>query len=95
MTTAKLDATGHRWIASLANYIFSLHYKSGKTNVEADALSCIDHDDHITQNYIDAETVKAIANAVQFHDLTDFNEHLNLLICKSACPTPRQFTNVM
>ena len=39
LTTAKLDATGQRWVARLANYNFSLHYKSGKTNVDADALS--------------------------------------------------------
>lgn len=41
LTTAKLDACGHRWIANLANYNFNLHYKPGKTNVEADALSRI------------------------------------------------------
>ena len=32
---------GHRWIAGLANYDFHIHYKSGKSNVEADALSRI------------------------------------------------------
>ena len=42
LTTAKLDAIGHRWIASLANYNFHIHYKYGKSNVEADALSRID-----------------------------------------------------
>ena len=26
LTTAKLDAMGHRWVASLANYNFHLHY---------------------------------------------------------------------
>ena len=41
LTTAKLDAAGHRWIAELANYNFSLEYKSGKTNLDADALSRI------------------------------------------------------
>ena len=41
LTTAKLDATGQRWVASLANYNFKILYKSGKLNVEADALSCI------------------------------------------------------
>ena len=41
LTTAKLDATGQRWVAALASYTLSLHYKSGKTNVEADALSRI------------------------------------------------------
>ena len=39
LTTAKLDATGQWWIASLANYHFKIFYRSGKLNVEADALS--------------------------------------------------------
>ena len=38
LTTAKLDATGQRWVASLASYNFKIFYKSGKLNVEADAL---------------------------------------------------------
>ena len=42
LSTAKLDAMGHRWITGLANYNFYIHYKSGKSNVEADALSRID-----------------------------------------------------
>ena len=41
LTTAKLDATGQRWVASLANYNFKIFYKSGKLNVEVDGLSCI------------------------------------------------------
>ena len=41
LTTATLDAKGHRWIAGLANYNFHIHYKSGKSNLEADALSQI------------------------------------------------------
>ena len=41
LMTAKLDAMGHRLITSLANYNFHLHYQSGKSNVEADALSQI------------------------------------------------------
>ena len=41
LTTAKLDATGQRWVASLAKYNFKIFYKSGKLNVEADALSRI------------------------------------------------------
>ena len=38
LTTAKLDTTGQQWVASLANYNFKIFYKSGKLNVEADAL---------------------------------------------------------
>ena len=41
LTTAKLDATRQRWVASLANYNFKIFYRSGKLNVEADALSKI------------------------------------------------------
>ena len=41
LTTAKLDACGQRWVASLANYNFDITYKTGKTNIEADALSRI------------------------------------------------------
>ena len=39
LSTAKLDACSHRWVARLANYNFNIHYKSGITNTDADALS--------------------------------------------------------
>jgi transposase InsO family protein len=39
LTSARLDATGHRWLARLAAFDFSLHYKPGKTNQDADAMS--------------------------------------------------------
>ena len=39
LTTAKLDATGQRWVASLANYNFTITYHSGKHNINADTLS--------------------------------------------------------
>ena len=38
LTTAKLDATGQWWVASLAKYNFKIFYKSGKLNMEADTL---------------------------------------------------------
>ena len=41
LTTAKLDATGYRWDAALSNYTFSITYKPGKNNKDADALSRI------------------------------------------------------
>ena len=41
LTTAKLDATGQRWVANLANYNFKIFNRSRKLNVEADALSHI------------------------------------------------------
>lgn len=39
LTTAKLDATGHRWLAALSTYSFKLVYRAGKHNYDADALS--------------------------------------------------------
>lgn len=39
LTTAKLDATGHRWLAALSTYSFKLLYRAGKHNYDADALS--------------------------------------------------------
>ena len=41
LTLAKLDAVGQYWVATLPNYSFQLHYVTGKSNVEADALSHI------------------------------------------------------
>ena len=38
LTTAKLSATSQRWIASLANYDFSIMQISRKVNTDADPL---------------------------------------------------------
>ncbi|XP_076830977.1 uncharacterized protein LOC143476602 [Brachyhypopomus gauderio] len=39
LTTAKLNATGHRWLAALATYDFDIKYRPGKSNIDADLLS--------------------------------------------------------
>ncbi len=39
LTTAKLNATGHRWLAALTTYDFNVQYKPGKSNIDADLLS--------------------------------------------------------
>ena len=44
LTSAKLDAASQRWVASLANYDFKIHYRSGKSNADADGLSRIPWD---------------------------------------------------
>ena len=69
-TTAKLDTMGHRWITSLANYNFHIHYKSGKSNVEADVLSRIDWekcDETIQADSIQAIVAAAITGQVANH----------------------------
>ena len=72
LTTAKLDVMGHRWVANLANYNFHLHYFSGRSNVEADALSRINwgEDDQT----LPAESIQVIvtsANTGQGKDYID------------------------
>ena len=70
LTTAKLDVMGHRWLTGLANYNIHIHYKSGKSNVEADALSSIDWekcDETIQVNSIQAIVAAAITGQVANH----------------------------
>ena len=53
---AKLDATGHRWVAALSNYDFSITYRSGKLNIDADILSRIQSDERKVNN----DVIKAV-----------------------------------
>ncbi|XP_077388164.1 retrovirus-related Pol polyprotein from transposon 412 [Festucalex cinctus] len=39
LTTAKLNAVGHRWLAALATYDFNIQYRPGRHNIDADLLS--------------------------------------------------------
>ena len=41
LTTAKLDAASHCWVASLANYIFWLHHQARKAKIDADVFSSV------------------------------------------------------
>ena len=58
LTAAKLDATGHRWLATLAAYEFEILYRPGKSNADADAMSRIPID-------IDKDSVRTICNSTQ------------------------------
>ena len=58
LMTAKLDAMGHWWIASLGPYHFDLHYKPGKKN-PTDPLS------RINWSNIDSHMVKATFDLAQ------------------------------
>ena len=62
LTTAKLDATGHRWVAGLSNYTLSIAYKSGKSNKDADALSRIKWPEAVD---ISSQSVYAVCEGVQ------------------------------
>ena len=53
LTTGKLNATGHRWLAALATYDFEVKYRPGRVNTDADLLSRLRSD-------IDAEPWKRL-----------------------------------
>ena len=68
LTTAKLDAASHCWVASLANYNFRLHYQAGKTNINADALSRVSWPECMPDNLgtslkVKAASIRAIQEA--------------------------------
>lgn len=39
LTTARLNAVGHRWVGELADFHFTIKYRPGKSNADADTLS--------------------------------------------------------
>ena len=59
LSTAKLDAMGHRWVASLGPYNFKLNYKPGKLNTDADSLS------RINWHTVDPSQVRATMDLAQ------------------------------
>ena len=80
LTTAKLDATGHRWVAALSNYNFSLTYRSGKLNQDADGLSRLSEGQD--QQVMYPEVLKAILNVSQTgRDELPLAD--SLLVCRS------------
>ena len=62
LSTAKLDATGHRWVAALSNSSFSISYKPGRNNTDTDALSRIKWPEAVD---ISSQSVHAVCEGVQ------------------------------
>ena len=62
LTKAKLDATGHRWLSSLASYDFNIIYRPGSSNVDADILSR--HPSNQQTAEIPSESVKVLCGCV-------------------------------
>ena len=80
LTTAMLDATDHHWVAALSNYNFSLTYRSGKLNQDADGLSRLSEGQD--QQVIYPEVLKAILNVSQTgRDELPLAD--SLLVCRS------------
>ena len=60
LTTAKLDATGHRWLSALTAFNFKIKYRPGNCNKDADSLSRLP----VTLNEISHQVMKAINNSI-------------------------------
>ena len=67
LTTAKLDATGQRWVAALSNYNFTVIYRSGTQNIDADTLSR--RPDNTEEECHFSEILRAIAEGVPTPDV--------------------------
>ena len=67
LTSAKLDASGHRWVAALANYNFSISYRSGKLNMDADRLSRLS-EGSLSERVVYPDVLKAVLNQCQEAD---------------------------
>ena len=90
LTSAKLDACGQRWVASLANYDFRLFYKTGKSNVETDTLSRIPANGYYE---LESSVVKTILKSCQENDWTDFNGNPTEVVCKTSQVVEGKMTN--
>ena len=73
LTSAKLDATGHRWLAALATYDFDIKYKPGRNNSDVDALSRLTNQD---TGYIAEDSIKALYTLLHVPNVAES-------ICKS------------
>ena len=95
LSTAKLDACSHRWVTRLANYNFNIHYRSGISNVDADALSRIQWPSILSDpemmefdETIGTQSIKAICNSSRIS--YGYCE----TICSGAASLPSQFVNM-
>lgn len=73
LSSAKLNATGLRWIGELADFNFTIHYHPGKANVDADALSRMPSEDTAYAEIIPQEVLQAVALSVKSQDRGQLN----------------------
>ena len=84
LTTAKLNATGLRWVAELANFKFRIHYRSGAKNKDADYLSRhpiaeieqLESENHII---IDSDNIRLVSNSINTTHPPSINVDINVL----------------
>ncbi len=75
LTSAKLNATGCRWVSELADFHFTIRYRPGKENIDADSLSRMPADPETTMRecteQFSPDCVGAVIQAVEFQGNPD------------------------
>ena len=66
LTSARLNATGHRWVAELSDFNFTVKYRPGTANRDADALSRMPMEQYICEckEEVEPEWIKATVEAM-------------------------------
>ena len=72
LSSARLDATRHRWVAELADYNFKIYYKPGRSNKDADGLSrmSLEIDRYMSNcsKSVHPEEISAVVNALKIQE---------------------------
>lgn len=87
LTSAKLDATSHRWLAALSTYNFKLQYRAGKHNLDADTLSRHPHGHSLTKPYKkDLDFIYKLTqdHTGEFADVEEIDPEVVSAICYSC-----------
>ena len=91
LSSAKLNATGHRWVAELADFHFTIRYRPGRENVDADSLSRmpVDIETMMSQctEELSSECVAATTQAIQTQDVSPWacTVITSPLLCTTDC----------
>ena len=66
LTSARLNAAGYRWVAELADFNFTVKYRPGTANRDADALSRMPFEQYISEckEEVEPEWIKATVEAI-------------------------------
>ncbi|KAK3737887.1 hypothetical protein QZH41_012857, partial [Actinostola sp. cb2023] len=96
LSTAKLNATGHRWVTELSDFNFTIKYRPGRVNIDADTLSRLPLGFEQFFNSCTEETslvdVRAISSGVSAQQkdsiwIAAVSDHSNLLQLDQTFPS--------